>query len=431
MSDLAIRVEHLGKRYLISGYRVAYKTLRESLAAAAGKPFRWLRGERGQVDDTFWALDDISFEVRHGEAVGIIGRNGAGKSTLLKILSRITKPTRGRAELYGRVGSLLEVGTGFHPELTGRENIYLNGAILGMGRREIRRKFDEIVDFAEVEKFLDTPVKFYSSGMYVRLAFAVAAQLEPEILLVDEVLAVGDMTFQKKSLGKMNQVAGSGRTVFFVSHNMASISALCRKCIYLEGGRMKAIGPTDEIVQRYILDTSSDSQTPLTQRTDRLGNGRVRLTDIRFLEARSYQPLDTILSGQPIYVETSYRSQDEDQPLRDFNLGLAFYNNTGQFVAVLNSRMASRAFGQLPPKGKVYCHVPKFPLMVGAFSVKATLQVNSILADQIDNAAVVHVEPGDYFGTGFPNAYRNQGVYVEQRWMEALPEVDAAADGVS
>ena len=258
MSDIAIRVENLGKQYRIGGPRgrSTYKSLRESLANAAQAPFRRLasvvRGQSSAVsNDTIWALKDVSFEVKQGEVVGIIGRNGAGKTTLLKILSRITEPTEGRAEIHGRVGSLLEVGTGFHPELTGRENIYLNGAILGMKRAEIERKFDEIAAFAEVERFLDTPVKHYSSGMYVRLAFAVAAHLEPEILLVDEVLAVGDAAFQRKCLGKMGEAARGGRTVLFVSHNMGAIARLCRRTVWVHEGRAVSDGPSAETINQY------------------------------------------------------------------------------------------------------------------------------------------------------------------------------------
>jgi homopolymeric O-antigen transport system ATP-binding protein len=242
----AIRVEGLGKRFRI-GERVRYKSLRESLTNAAR---RALRGER-RPHETIWALKDVSFEVAPGEVVGVIGRNGAGKSTLLKILSRITEPTEGRVELRGRVGSLLEVGTGFHLELTGRENIYLNGAILGMKRAEIERKFDEIVAFAEIERFLDTPVKHYSTGMYLRLAFAVAAHLEPEILLVDEVLAVGDTEFQRKCLGKMDEVAHGGRTVLFVSHNLQAVSSLTREALLLEGGTLQHFGETAVTLNRY------------------------------------------------------------------------------------------------------------------------------------------------------------------------------------
>ena len=246
-----IRVQGLGKQYELGGASAAYSTLRETLMDLARKPVRALR-KNGNKRSTIWAVKDLDFEILPGEIVGIIGRNGAGKSTLLKILSRITEPTLGRVELYGRVASLLEVGTGFHPELSGRENIFLNGSILGMTRREIERKFDEIVAFSEVEKFLDTPVKRYSSGMYVRLAFAVAAHLQPEILVVDEVLAVGDYAFQQKCLNKMQDVSTGGRTVLFVSHNMGAINRLCQRCIVLDQGRIVASGPTSAAVQTYM-----------------------------------------------------------------------------------------------------------------------------------------------------------------------------------
>ncbi len=251
MSDIAVRVENLSKQYAI-GARVANSTLREALVSTLRAPLGWFDAKSKSEENKFWALNDVSFEIKHGEAIGIIGRNGAGKSTMLKILSRITKPTRGRAEMFGRIGSLLEVGTGFHTELTGRENIYLNGAILGMSRQEIDRKFDEIVDFSGVEKFLDTPVKHYSSGMHVRLAFSVAAHLEPEILIIDEVLAVGDAEFQKKCLGKMNQIAGGGRTVLFVSHNQEAVVRLCQRAILLESGKLTWDGSTKEAFAHYL-----------------------------------------------------------------------------------------------------------------------------------------------------------------------------------
>ncbi|PYR17058.1 MAG: ABC transporter ATP-binding protein [Acidobacteria bacterium] len=250
MSDIAIRVEHLAKRYSIGAGVESYRTLRETLGQLARAPFG--RGRTRSAAAHIWALDDVSMEIKKGEVVGIIGGNGAGKSTLLKILSRITTPTRGRARISGRVGSLLEVGTGFHPELTGRENIFLNGAILGMARREIARKFDAIVAFAEVARFIDTAVKYYSSGMYVRLAFAVAAHLEPEILIVDEVLSVGDAKFQQKCLGKMDDVARTGRTVLFVSHNMAAVQRLATSALLLEGGCLAGTGPVRPMVARYL-----------------------------------------------------------------------------------------------------------------------------------------------------------------------------------
>lgn len=249
-----IRVENLSKQYRIGTRDAAYETVREALTQVIRAPFKRLQRRRSTAEqaDSLWALRDVNFEVYPGEVIGIIGRNGAGKSTLLKVLSRVTEPTEGRVELYGRVGSLLEVGTGFHPELTGRENIFLNGSILGMSRREITAKFDEIVSFAEVGKFIDTPVKRYSSGMYVRLAFAVAAHLEPEILVVDEVLAVGDFAFQQKCLNKMQGVSREGRTVLFVSHNMGAINRLCQRSVLLNGGSVLTVGPTSEVVQTYM-----------------------------------------------------------------------------------------------------------------------------------------------------------------------------------
>jgi lipopolysaccharide transport system ATP-binding protein len=253
MSDIAIRVQNLSKQYRIGEAQAQYKTLRETLVSTAKRllPSNFKASTR-VPETTIWALNDVSFEIQRGEVVGIIGRNGAGKSTLLKVLAHITNPTKGRVEIHGRVGSLLEVGTGFHNELTGRENIYLNGAILGMKKAEIERKFDEIVDFAEIEKFLDTPVKHYSSGMYMRLAFAVAAHLEPEILLVDEVLAVGDAQFQQKCLGKMGEVANEGRTVLFVSHNMAAVRKLCQRAICLHEGQILVDGETNPTIDTYL-----------------------------------------------------------------------------------------------------------------------------------------------------------------------------------
>lgn len=254
MNRVAIKAEKLGKLYHIGAQQERYRTLREAMLTGI-KQMKHPR--RSRLEDTIWALKGVDFEVLHGEVVGIIGRNGAGKSTLLKILSHITEPTEGRVTLWGRVGSLLEVGTGFHPELTGRENIYLNGAILGMKKTEVDRKFDQIAAFSEIEQFLDTPVKRYSSGMYVRLAFSVAAHMEPEILLIDEVLSVGDAGFQKKCLGKMEEVAGRGRTVLFVSHNLVAVRSLCEKAILIDSGRILANGDTDSVVNQYMLLTNA------------------------------------------------------------------------------------------------------------------------------------------------------------------------------
>ena len=306
----AISVRGVSKRFRLgTGGHRSYRTLRESLAAGARAVGRWAtrpfrRRAPAAAADELWALKGVSFDVRPGEVVGVIGLNGAGKSTLLKVLSRITEPTAGRVELRGRIGSLLEVGTGFHPELTGRENVYLNGSILGMTRREIERKFDEIVAFAEVERFLDTPVKRYSSGMYVRLAFAVAAHLEPEVLLVDEVLAVGDVAFQRKCLGKMGQVSRQGRTILFVSHNMTAVKSLCTRAVLFEGGRLATDGDVDAVVDRYLtggLDTARTGVIPeaAPRHTDRPGEAffrSVRLTDL------AGQPVTQLYFGQPFRV---------------------------------------------------------------------------------------------------------------------------------
>ncbi len=308
MSDAIIQVEGLGKKYRLGLAR--HDTLRDRLAHALHAPFR--RRPPGGDPADFWALRDVSFEVRRGEVLGIIGRNGAGKSTLLKVLSRITEPTTGRVTLCGRVASLLEVGTGFHPELSGRENVYLNGAILGMGRAEIRRKFDEIVAFAEVEKFLDTPVKHYSSGMYVRLAFAVAAHLEPEILIVDEVLAVGDAAFQQKCLGKMEQVAGGGRTVLFVSHHLPSVRRLCGSAILLAAGRIQAGGSCRDVLGAYEQGLAGAGPVAVPQPPPDLRE-RAYVTGVQ-VESLEGNPLFVIPVGRPWRVRVGLRvarRQDE------------------------------------------------------------------------------------------------------------------------
>ena len=302
-----IRIHNLSKRYSIGALEAPYATLREALTGLVRAPLKRFRRNGAGRDDTIWALKDLDFAIEPGEVVGIIGRNGAGKSTLLKILSRITEPTTGEVDLYGRVASLLEVGTGFHPELTGRENIYLNGSILGMKRTEIESKFDEIVAFSEVEKFLDTPVKRYSSGMYVRLAFAVAAHLEPEILVVDEVLAVGDAQFQKKCLGKMGDVARKGRTVLFVSHNMVAVKSLCNRAILLSGGRVAKDGGVDDVVNGYLRDADGIARTgiipddaPRLYGTDEAKLRSVRLTDLSDSEVAQ------LYLGQPCRVHLTF-----------------------------------------------------------------------------------------------------------------------------
>lgn len=362
MSDVVIRAEGLGKRYLIghqSAERERYTALRDvvgrSLKVFGRSALDLVRGRQivaGDEVEEFWALKDVSFEIKRGEVVGIIGRNGAGKSTLLKVLSRITEPSEGRVTIAGRVASLLEVGTGFHPELTGRENIYLNGAILGMSRAEIRKKFDEIVDFAGVEKFLDTPVKRYSSGMYVRLAFAVAAHLEPEILVVDEVLAVGDIEFQKKCLGKMKEVAGHGRTVIFVSHNLGAVQALCLRGILLDSGRLAFTGSINDVVERYANSAAAEYDVVFAADPDKPSITRVTVDR----EALAHSHLK---------VEITFESPI---PLQTPIGGIVLRAATGEPVWGSNGRIHPRTDSTDVVKvGKITCESQNTPLYPGYY----------------------------------------------------------------
>ena len=333
MSDLAIQISGLSKRYRI-GIREKYPTIRETLMRAASAPLHkvrnWVSGKNSGIgSEWIWALRDIEFEAKQGEIIGIIGRNGAGKTTLLKVLSGITEPTTGYADIYGRVGSLLEVGTGFHMELTGRENIFMNGAILGMRRREIKKKFDEIVAFSEIEKFLDTPVKRYSSGMYVRLAFAVAAHIEPEILIVDEVLSVGDVRFQKKCIGKMQDMSQSqGRTVLFVSHNMDTIQRLCTRCIILEQGKLIAQGDTSSMVLRYISSNSYQAQpNHWIDLSDmkRKGSGEARFVAIQYSSLNETVSFHPYTNGPLDFL----LSIESDSNLSVASFAVTIYNKAG------------------------------------------------------------------------------------------------------
>jgi lipopolysaccharide transport system ATP-binding protein len=367
MDDIAIRAEGLGKKYRIGVRRDPYARLTESLWDAMARPLR--RGE-GQARGTdFWALRDVSFEIPRGSAVGVIGRNGAGKSTLLKILSRVTTPTAGRAELHGRVGSLLEVGTGFHPELSGRENVFLSGAILGMRRAEIQRHFDAIVDFADIGAFLDTPVKRYSSGMKVRLGFAVAAFLEPEIMLVDEVLAVGDAEFQKKCLGKMAEIGAGGRTVIFVSHSMPAVTRLCDRAILLDRGKVVTDGGTSEVVRAYL---ESGSGRPGVRAWEDLstapGDNVIRLASVRVLGPDG-SPADEIDITDPVDVEVVYRSMDPGV-LRPA-ISLHFFNDEG-VILFSSTDWSDRAWLATPRvRGSVraVCHLPGNLLAEGAVNI--------------------------------------------------------------
>ena len=428
MSDVAIRIEGISKHYRIGNQDIEwYKTLRDTLTNAATVPLRAIRsklqGSKGQGSNgykSFWALKDVTFEIKQGEIVGLIGRNGAGKSTLLKILSRITDPTEGYVEMYGRMSSLLEVGTGFNAELSGRENIHLNGAILGMRRAEIMRKFDEIVAFAEVEKFIDTPVKRYSSGMYLRLAFAVAAHLEPEILLVDEVLAVGDAAFQKKCLGKMSEVAHEGRTVVLVSHNMAAITNLCGRTAVLGGGHLDFFGDTQLAVAEYLNGLPAGESDDLAQRVDREGGGRARIQKLMLLDEYG-APKDVIQSGESLTVAMEYLSSEE-KPLKNALFEVKVFNQYGEQMFILSTFLTGQFFDILPGSGTVYCYLPAFLVTPDIYTTTVRLYVNSQLEDLVANASRLTVIEGDFFGSGKSAQKKIDGTFVmPQTWHETLP----------
>jgi lipopolysaccharide transport system ATP-binding protein len=407
LSKPIISVENLSKQYLVghkSTQRERYTALRDVIARQAANFWRtasdMFRGKHiveGDAVEEFWALRDVSFEVQPGEVIGIIGRNGAGKSTLLKILSRITEQTAGRITLRGRVASLLEVGTGFHPELTGRENIFLNGAILGMTRTEIKRKFDEIVDFAGVAKFLDTPVKRYSSGMYVRLAFAVAAHLEPEILVVDEVLAVGDVEFQKKCLGKMNDVAQKGRTVLFVSHNLAAVENLCKRGVLLEKGELLQVGSIDDAIRKYLnTESELDSQISL------VSSPRANATQRAFLQQLTFRDAQGMMSsqfpiGSDVIFDVKIHSAD---PIVHCRVAIRIYSTSGQRVTTFHTEYQYLHHIMVNGSAAVRCIWHKCRLSPGRYSVELQVGNETSVLDKLDSCAAFEIIPHDLYGTG-------------------------------
>lgn len=384
----AITVSNLGKRYRVGGQFQLDRTLPEAVASLWRK--LWRRDAAPTVatptgaDRDFWALRDVSFSIAPGEVVGLIGRNGAGKSTLLKILSEITEPTTGKAEIRGRVASLLEVGTGFHPELTGRENIYLNGSILGMNSREIRGKFDQIVEFSGIEQFLDTPVKRYSSGMTVRLAFAVAAHLEPEILIIDEVLAVGDAEFQRRCLGKMQDVAHSGRTVLFVSHNLAAVQSLCTRALLLQQGQVIQDGQPHEVIRDYLSHSADQRAVPLAERTDREGDGRARLRACSAVGAEQSEA-GKVEIGQPWRIEFAF---DRTSAGRTYALQLGITGSDGVKAGFLHTDQVDGLPSAWPTSGRLTLTLPDpCQLWPGTYSINAALLIDGKVVDFVRNAA--------------------------------------------
>ncbi len=429
MSEPAISVEGLSKRYKIGLPARTDRSFREMLTDWLSAPWRRFRalGEPASAAETFWALRDVNFQVAGGEVVGIIGRNGAGKSTLLKILSQITRPTEGRAVIRGRVGSLLEVGTGFHPDLSGRENIYLNGALLGMTRAEIARRFDEIVAFSGIDGFLDTPVKRYSSGMRVRLGFAVAAHLEPEILIVDEVLAVGDAAFQKKCLGKMDGVAQSGRTVLFVSHNMAAVEALCARGILLEHGRVVYDGPSGEAVRRYLQSMESAVSSDLATRTDRKGDGACRIVDL-WLEDVDGRRVGTVGPLEPFSIVLQYECDRPVGARRHLDLSVTVndpYAGQWYHLDLQTSGGTVRGLGRT---GRVACRINSgVALRPGRYWLNTFVRIDHELADWVINAAPLVIREADVLGAGrLPVAGRLCAVY---RWCDVEPSSQPDGSG--
>jgi lipopolysaccharide transport system ATP-binding protein len=408
--DIVINVHGVSKQYRLGEFGRGYGRLTEAITERIkGVPSR-----RVQHRPEFWALRDISFQVTRGETLGIIGHNGAGKSTLLKVLSRITAPTDGEIRLCGRVGALLEVGTGFHPELTGGENIYLNGAVLGMKKTEIAARFDEIVSFAEVEQFIDTPVKRYSTGMRLRLAFAVAAHLEPDILVVDEVLSVGDLAFQEKCLGRMNSAAAEGRTILFVSHNLGAVSNFCGRCMLLAGGRMVADGPPAEVIERYTRTVRSTARSDLGDRVDRRGNGALWFQGAR-LEANG-QIIDSPRVGQSFDFVLHYKTGSGD-PLRNVNVEVVITTELGQMMLHLYSRETGSFARVIPSEGEIRCTLPRCPLPIGRYLVSFWANIAGEPVDEVDHALVLMVEEGDFFGNGqVIQRYAERPALVDHSW---------------
>jgi homopolymeric O-antigen transport system ATP-binding protein len=415
-TGIAVDVQGLGKRYEIGADQSGYMLLTERLTQ------RVKSLGRRQKSEEFWALRDVSFEVKRGETMGVIGHNGAGKSTLLKILSRITPPTEGEARLRGRVGALLEVGTGFHPELTGRENVFLNGAILDMKRQEIQRRFDEIVEFADIGPFIDTPVKRYSSGMQLRLAFSVAAHLEPEILIVDEVLSVGDLAFQQKCLGRMEQASQEGRTVVFISHSLPSVVNLCDRAIMLSQGRVTATGKVGEVVDAYVGDVTSDLERGIRDRKNRHGNGKLRFIDVHL--ERDGQLIDSPATGEDFEIVLAFEKHTTES-LRGsrFNLSVLSLSDHTPLLD-LDSAVTGTTFDQLPAHGEIRCRIDRCPLPAGQYFMDVRADAGGDRLDALNHVAELTVAGGDFHGRGGTQDrlmdYRT--VMVDHSWsLEEVP----------
>jgi lipopolysaccharide transport system ATP-binding protein len=412
MNNYLIKTENISKRYPIRKQNARPDTLVGTVIDFLYKPVRNLKELRNlssaqnsdyELESYIWALNKINLKIKNNEKIGIIGKNGSGKSTLLKILSRITKPTNGTAIIKGRVASLIEVGTGFHQELSGRENVYLNGSILGMSKSEIDQKYDEIIAFSGVAKFIDTPIKRYSSGMRVRLAFSVAAHLEPEILIIDEVLAVGDASFQKKCLGKMDDVAKSGRTVLFVSHNLESIISLCDRVIWIDDGEIKGDGNPLQIVNQYLetINNISESQIDLTS-INRDTNSSFQFSKLIMMNQNNIKS-SSFNVGDDLIIKLKYSLKDQNLLKSNLQVKISIHNSTQTEVLNLNNEVSGYIHKLINKEGHVVCKIPHIPLGEGIYSINIEAIINSGAADVINNVGSFEIIPGDYFGTGVPN----------------------------
>jgi homopolymeric O-antigen transport system ATP-binding protein len=413
MSNI-IEIKNISKQYKISHQDSNYLTLRDVLTNVLKSPLKSFKNKiLRSKKEIFWALDGLTLSIKKGEKIGIIGSNGAGKSTLLKILSSITPPSSGEIEINGKIASLLEVGTGFHPELTGRENIYLNGAILGMTKTEIKDKFNDIVEFSGIENFLDTPVKRYSSGMYVRLAFSVAAHMEPDILLVDEVLAVGDVAFQKKCIGKMNEVSQrSGRTILFVSHNMGAIQNLCEKSLLLKNGKIEFFGDTETAIKKYLSSSQTDKQD-IEKRHDRKGNQLLKIKSIKMTDLNNKE-INHVLTGEKINFIIEYEGKEEN--LKNVIINLSIDSNLGQRVLMLSNEFNGQIFNTSKKSGQFICTIEKPNLNIGNYNITSFITVNGQTSDWVKNIYNFSVEDGDFYKNGKNPEKQDGFLLTNQEW---------------
>ena len=426
-SDIAIKVKNISKLYRIGIKEKIHDSFGRTVFDFIRSPLTNYRRYRSlyrfddinldsnsNSSDIIWALRDVSFEVKRGEALGIIGKNGAGKSTLLKILSKITHPTNGRAEFKGKISSLLEVGTGFHQELTGKENVYLNGTILGMKKKEVDSKFDEIVNFSGVEKFIDTPVKRYSSGMKVRLAFSVAAHLEPEILIIDEVLAVGDVEFQNKCLNKMQNLSGHGRTVLFVSHNLPAIQSLCTRAILLRHGQLVYDSLPDEVVMNYLSDLMESSKNVFQDNPERSGSGEIQFIDARIFD-ESNKSTFSLIAGKPSSFELRYKAISGNRPA---HIAMTIYNQYGAAVSNFNTSITNFIPRTNGNEGVVMCYIPELPLPLGTYRVAIAISNKEKMTDHLPNALVFDVVSSTFFKTGLTPNLRYASCLIKHEWRQ-------------